>query len=334
MSFVVAVVGATGAVGREMLATLEKRKFPIKEIVCLASPRSAGSKITFNGKETTVRATSAEAFKGVQIALFSAGASVAREMGPAAAAAGAVVIDNSSAWRQDEKCPLVIPEVNAHAIKDRPRGIIANPNCSTIQMLVALKPLHDAAKLRHIIVSTYQATSGKGHAAVEDLLQQTRALANGEAVKPTIFPGQMAQNLLCDWKPGTDGYSEEELKMVFETGKILGDASIGVSPTCVRVPVVNGHSESVHAKFSRPITVEEAYALLRTAPGVSLDERAYAPGVHPQPIHASGRDEVFVGRIRKDLADPNALNLWVVGDNLLKGAALNAVQIAERVIAE
>ena len=304
MGFVVAVVGATGAVGREMIATLEKRNFPVDEIVCLASPRSAGSTMKFRGQDVVVRATSPEAFKGVQIALFSAGASAAKDMGPVAASAGAVVIDNSSAFRQDEGCPLVVPEVNAHAIKDRPKGIIANPNCSTIQMLVALKPLHDAAGLRHIVVSTYQATSGTGHAAVEDLRQQTRALANGEEVRPTIFPGQIAQNLLCDWKPsameGGEGYSEEETKMIFETQKIMGDLTIGVSPTCVRVPVVNAHSESIHAKFSRAITV----------------------------------DEVFVGRLRKDFTDPHALNLWVVSDNLLKGAALNAVQIAERVIAE
>ncbi len=336
MGFVVAVVGATGAVGREMVRTLEARNFPVDELVCLASPRSAGTTIEFRGKAVTVKATTAEAFKGVQIALFSAGASAAREMGPIAAAAGAVVIDNSSAWRQDADCPLVVPEVNADQIKNRPRGIIANPNCSTIQMLVALKPLHDAAKLVHIVVSTYQATSGKGHAAVEDLLQQTRALANGTEVKPTVFPGQIAQNLLCDWKPSTtaEGYSEEETKMVFETQKIMGDASIGVSPTCVRVPVVNGHSESIWARFARPLTVEAARELLRGAPGVILDERPYAPGAHPQPIHASGKGEVFVGRVRKDLVDPNALNLWVVGDNLLKGAALNAVQIAERVTTE
>jgi len=338
MGFVVAVVGATGAVGREMLATLEKRNFPVDEIVCLASPRSAGSTMKFRGGDVVVRATSPEAFKGVQIALFSAGAAAAKEMGPAAAAAGAVVIDNSSAWRQDPQCPLVVPEVNAHAIKDRPKGIIANPNCSTIQMLVALKPLHDAAKLRQIIVSTYQATSGKGHAAVEDLLNQTRALANGEEVRPTVFPGQIAQNLLCDWKPsameGSEGYSEEETKMVFETQKIMGDTTIGVSPTCVRVPVVSSHSESVHARFARAITVEEAKELLRRAPGVVLDDRPYAPGIHPQPLLATGRDEVFVGRLRRDFTDPNALNLWVVSDNLLKGAALNAVQIAERVIAE
>jgi aspartate-semialdehyde dehydrogenase len=338
MGLVVAVVGATGAVGREMLHTLEQRKFPLDELVCLASPRSAGSTLTFRGKQIPVRATSAETLKGVNVALFSAGAQAAREWGPVAASAGAVVIDNSSAWRQDDQCPLVVPEVNAHAIKQRPRGIIANPNCSTIQMLVALKPLHDAAKLRHIIVSTYQATSGKGHEAVKDLEAQTRALANGEPVKPTVFPGQIAQNLLCDWKPsameGGEGYSEEETKMIFETHKIMGDLTIGVSPTCVRVPVVNGHSESVHAKFSRPISVDEAKELLHRAPGVILDARPYAPGHHPQPIEASGRDEVLVGRIRKDFVDPNALNLWIVGDNLRKGAALNAVQIAERVIEE
>ncbi len=338
MGFVVAVVGATGAVGREMLATLEQRKFPVDKLVCLASPRSAGQKVRFQGKDVVVEATTAAAFAGVHIALFSAGAAAAREMGPVAAAAGAVVIDNSSAWRTDPGCPLVVPEVNAAAIKVRPKGIIANPNCSTIQMLVALQPLHKAAKLRHIIVSTYQATSGKGHAAVEDLLEQTRALAAGKEVKPAIFPGQIAQNLLSDWKPDTtpagEGYSEEEMKMVFETRKILDDESIFVSPTCVRVPVVNGHSESVHAKFERPITVAEAIALLEKAPGVTVDARPYAPGHHPQPVHVSGKDDVFVGRIRKDFGDPNALNLWIVGDNLRKGAALNAVQIAEIVASE
>jgi len=337
MGFVVAVVGATGAVGREMLRTLEARAFPVDKLVCLASPRSAGSSVTFRGAEVPVLVTSPTSFAGVQIALFSAGASAAREFAPHAAAAGAVCIDNSSAWRTDPQCPLVVPEVNADQIAKRPKGIIANPNCSTIQMLVALKPLHDAAKLRHIVVSTYQATSGKGHAAVEDLRAQTRAWAAGEAIKPAVFPGQIAQNVLCDWKAATgeyEGYSEEEVKMIFETRKIMGDESIGVSPTCVRVPVENGHSESVYAAFSRPITVEEARKLLAKAPGVVLDDRPYAPGVHPQPIAASGRDEVFVGRIRKDFANPNALNLWVVSDNLRKGAALNAVQIAERVIAE
>ncbi len=336
MGFVVAVVGATGAVGREMLKTLEQRDFPVDVLVPMASPRSAGSKLPFRGKEVTVVAASAEAFKGVQIALFSAGAAAAREIAPVAAAAGAVVIDNSSAWRTDPDCPLVVPEVNPEMIGMRPKGIIANPNCSTIQMLVALKPLHDAAKLRHVVVSTYQATSGKGHAAVEDLKAQARAWADGAPITPTVFPGQIAFNLLSDWKPATspdaEGYSEEEMKMVFETKKIMGDPSIEVSPTCVRVPVVNSHSESVHAKFSRHVSVEEARALLRKAPGVVLDERPYAPGKHPQPIEASGRDEVFVGRLRRDFADPHALNFWVVSDNLRKGAALNAVQIAEHVI--
>ncbi|GAC1541256.1 MAG: aspartate-semialdehyde dehydrogenase [Polyangiales bacterium] len=337
MGFVVAVVGATGAVGRAMLATLERRAFPIDELRCLASPRTAGSTLRFRGKELVVEATTPQSFAGVHLALFSAGATTARELGPVAAAAGAVVIDNSSAWRTDPGCPLVVPEVNPRQIAVRPKGIIANPNCSTIQLLVALQPLHAAARLRHVVVSTYQATSGKGHAAVEDLRAQTRAWAAGKPIEPAVFPGQIAMNLLCDWKAAggdDDGWSEEEMKMIFETRKILGDESIAVSPTCVRVPVENAHSESVHAKFARPMSVQEAKSLLRGAPGVSLDERPYAPGVHPQPIAASGRDEVLVGRLRKDPGDPNALNLWVVGDNLLKGAALNAVQIAEHVARE
>jgi aspartate-semialdehyde dehydrogenase len=337
-SFHVAVVGATGAVGETMLSILAERDFPVGTLSVLASERSAGGEIEFNGQKVKVQDLATFDPSGVEIALFSAGGSVSKEYAPKFAAAGAVVIDNSSAFRYDDDVPLVVSEVNPEQVANRPRGIIANPNCSTIQMLVALKPLHDAAKLRHIVVSTYQATSGKGHAAVEDLQAQTRALANGEAVKPSIFPGQIAQNLLCDWKPsameGGEGYSEEETKMIFETQKIMGDLSIGVSPTCVRVPVVNGHSESVHAKFSRSISVKEACELLRGAPGVVLDDRAYAPGVHPQPVHVSGKDEVLVGRIRKDFVDPNALNLWIVGDNLRKGAALNAVQIAERVIEE
>ncbi|GAC1352623.1 MAG: aspartate-semialdehyde dehydrogenase [Polyangiales bacterium] len=331
------MVGATGAVGREMLRTLEARAFPTDRIVCLASPRSAGSTVLFRGQPVNVLPTTSASFVGVQIALFSAGASAAREFAPLAAAAGAVVIDNSSAWRSDPSCPLVVPEVNPHAIRTRPKGIIANPNCSTIQLLVALKPLHDAATLRHIVVSTYQATSGKGHAAVEELREQTRAVAAGAQVVHRVFPGQIAMNLLCDWKSASseyDGYSEEEVKMIHETHKILGDDTIGVSPTCVRVPVENAHSESVHAKFSRALSVSEAKQLLARAPGVALDDRPYAPGVHPQPLLASGRDEVLVGRVRKDFADPLALNLWIVGDNLRKGAALNAVQIAERVVAE
>ena len=230
-TFVVAVAGATGAVGREMLRTLEQRSFPVSKLVALASKRSAGQKLPYRGSEVVIEELGPKSFEGVDIALFSAGASVSREYAPIAARAGAVVIDNSSAWRMDPEVPLVVPEVNIDAAKHRPKGIIANPNCSTIQMVVALKPLHDAARIKTIIVSTYQATSGKGQAAVEDLLQQTRAALAGETVTPTVFPGRMAFNVLCDWKAGENDYSEEELKMVNETRKIMGDDSIGVSPT-------------------------------------------------------------------------------------------------------
>jgi aspartate-semialdehyde dehydrogenase len=330
--YVVAVVGATGAVGREMLRTLEARKFPVKKLVALASARSAGGTLPFAGGEVTIEELGPSSFVGVDLALFSAGASVAREYGPIAAAAGAIVIDNSSAWRMDDGCPLVVPEVNMAAAKNRPKGIIANPNCSTIQMVVALKPLHDAARIKHIVVSTYQATSGKGHNAVTELETQARAFLAGEPMQAKVFPGPIAFNVLSDWKPGASDYSEEEWKMVHETRKIMGDPSIGISPTTARVPVVNGHSESIHVVFHRPMDAEEAKALLRKAEGVILVEGPYAPGNHPQPITASGTDPVYVGRVRNDLAVPGALSLWVVSDNLRKGAALNAVQIAERVL--
>jgi len=330
MSYVVAVVGATGAVGREMLKVLEQRRLPVKRVVALASRRSAGTKLPFADGELTVEELTPRSFEGVQIALFSAGASVSREFAPVAAAAGAVVIDNSSAWRMDPDVPLVVPEVNMEAAARRPKGIIANPNCSTIQMVVALKPLHDAARITRIVVSTYQATSGKGHAAVEELLAQTRAVLEGRTAEARVFPGQMAFNVLCDWKPGEADYSEEEWKMVNETRKILGDATIGVSPTTVRVPVVNGHAEAVHVQFARPMRAQEAKNLLRGAPGVVLVDEPYAPGKHPQPALASGTDAVYVGRVRDDLAVPGAIDLFVVSDNLRKGAATNAVQIAER----
>jgi aspartate-semialdehyde dehydrogenase len=326
---VVAIVGATGAVGREMLATLERRRFPAVRVVVLASPRSAGQKLDFRGKKLTVEALSPSAFEGVNVALFSAGASVSKEFGPIAVERGAVVIDNSSAWRMDPDVPLVVPEVNPDAAKARKKGIIANPNCSTIQMVVALKPLHDAAGIRHIVVSTYQATSGKGQAASDELMAQIADVAAGKVPASKVFPGQMALNVLCDWKPGTDGYSEEELKMVNETRKILGDESIGVTPTCVRVPVVRAHSEAVHVQFKQPMTAKRAIELLRGANGVELVEGEYRPGGEPQPLRAAGTDPVYVGRVRDDLAVPGAINLWIVSDNLLKGAALNAVQIAE-----
>ncbi|MRG93541.1 aspartate-semialdehyde dehydrogenase [Polyangium spumosum] len=333
MSCVVAVVGATGVVGREMLRTLEHRRFPATEVRALASARSVGSRVPFRGGELEVKLACAEAFDGVDIALFSAGAAASRELAPLAALRGAVVIDNSSAWRADPACPLVVPEVNMDAAKDRPKGIIANPNCSTIQMVVALGPLHAAARLKHIVVSTYQAASGKGHAAMDELITQTRELASGAEPTANVFPGSLAGNLLMDWKSGSlPDWSEEELKMVHETRKILGDASIGVTPTTVRVPVVTGHSEAVHAQFHRPMTASEARDLLRRAPGVRLFDEPYAPGRHPQPREAAGTDEVYVGRVRDDLAVPGALNLWIVADNLRKGAALNAVQIAERLV--
>jgi aspartate-semialdehyde dehydrogenase len=328
----VAVVGATGAVGREMLRTLERRNFPAKRVVALASERSAGKKLEYRGTTLTVEKLASGSFTGVDIALFSAGASTSKEFAPIAAAAGAVVVDNSSAWRMDPDVPLVVPEVNPGALAARKKGIIANPNCSTIQMVVALKPLHDAARIKHIVVSTYQATSGKGQAAVDELKTQIAEIAQGKAPTVKVFPAQMAMNVLSDWKPGSDGYSEEELKMVNETKKIMGDSSIGVTPTCVRVPVVSGHSESVHVTFHQPLDAARACDLLRNAPGVTLVEGEYQPGGEPQPIQAADTDPVYVGRVRNDLAVPGALNLWIVSDNLRKGAALNAVQIAELLI--
>jgi aspartate-semialdehyde dehydrogenase len=333
MDNVVAVVGATGAVGREMLRTLERRGFSTEKVLALASERSAGATLPFRGGTLTVERLEPKSFQGVTVALFSAGATIAREFGPIAAAAGAVVIDNSSAWRMDPEVPLVVPEVNPQAVMHRKKGIIANPNCSTIQMVVALKPLHDEARVKHIVVSTYQATSGKGHAAVEELRTQISAIAAGKEPEAKVFPKQMAMNVLSDWKPGTDGYSEEELKMVNETRKIMGDKDILVTPTCVRVPVATAHSESIHVQFHSPLNAKRARELLANAPGVELvDDGEYAPGKEPQPLYAANTDPVYVGRIRDDLGVPGALNLWVVSDNLRKGAALNAVQIAELVV--
>jgi aspartate-semialdehyde dehydrogenase len=329
---VVAVVGATGVVGREMLRILEERGFAAGRVRALASPRSVGRSLPYGGGTLQVEEARPEAFEGVSLALFSAGAAASRELAPEAAKRGCTVIDNSSAWRMDPDVPLVIPEVNPDALASIPKGIVANPNCSTIQLLVALAPLHRAARLVHVFVATYQAASGKGHAAVEDLLAQERALAAGEAVSPTVLPGQLARNVLMDWKaasgPDAD-WSEEELKMIHETRKILGDSSIGVSPTTVRVPVVTGHSEAVVARFSRPMSAAEAVTLLEGAPGVLLHHGPYAPGKHPQPALVEGRDAVHVGRVRDDRGAPGSLALFVVGDNLRKGAALNAIQIAE-----
>jgi aspartate-semialdehyde dehydrogenase len=324
------VVGATGAVGEIMRQVLAEHNFALSNIKFLASERSAGKTIEFKGKSYKVEPIRPEAFVGVDIVLSSTPASVSRETSPMAAKAGAIVIDNSSAWRMDPEVPLVVPEVNPDTLKSIPKGIVANPNCSTIQMVVALKPLHDLARIKRVVVSTYQASSGKGARAVSELEAQISALGRGEKVPPvTTHAAQLAGNVLPhDWKLGDDGYSEEELKMVKETKKIMGDDSILVSPTTARVPVRIGHSEAINLEFARPVTPEQAREVLRKAPGVVLVDD-YAKGEVPLALKCEGRDEVFVGRIRRDPTIANGLNLWVVADNLRKGAATNAVQIAE-----
>ncbi len=325
----VAVVGATGAVGEIIRQVLTEHKFPLRAIKFLASERSAGKSIEFQGKTYPVELLCPEAFAGVDIVLSSTPASISRDYSPIAARAGAIVIDNSSAWRMDPEVPLVVPEVNAHTLQHLPKGIIANPNCSTIQMVVALKPLHDLARIKRVVVSTYQASSGKGAKGVFELEAQVRALGRGEPVPAAkAHIAQLAGNVLPhDWKASDDGYSEEEWKMVRETKKIMGDDSIEVSPTTVRVPVRIGHSEAVNLEFHNPITVEQARAALARAPGIILLDES--KGEMPLPLNVEGRDEVFVARIRRDPTIPNGLNLWVVADNLRKGAATNAVQIAE-----
>jgi aspartate-semialdehyde dehydrogenase len=330
----VAVVGATGAVGEIMRQVLSERAFALGRIKFLASERSVGKSIAFKGKSYTVEPIRPEAFAGVDIVLSSTPASVSRESSPMAARAGAIVIDNSSAWRMDPDVPLVVPEVNADALRSIPKGIVANPNCSTIQMVVALKPLHDLARIKRVVVATYQASSGKGATGLRDLDAQLAAGGRGEAMpRATAHAAQLAGNVLPhDWKLGDDGYSEEEIKMIRETHKIMGDERILVSPTTARVPVRVGHSEAINLEFERPITPDEARAALRKAPGVIvLDD--YAKGEVPLPLASAGRDEVFVGRIRRDPTVPYGLNLWVVADNLRKGAATNAVQIAEVLVA-
>jgi aspartate-semialdehyde dehydrogenase len=323
-------MGATGAVGEIMRQVLGERRFPLRSVKFLASQRSAGKAIDFGGKQYPVEPIRPEAFASVDIVLSSTPALISREYGPVAARAGAIVIDNSSAWRMDPDVPLVVPEVNADALRNIPKGIVANPNCSTIQMVVALKPLHDLARIKRVVVATYQASSGKGAKALYELDAQVAALGRGEAVPAvTTHAAQLAGNVLPhDWKAGEEGYSEEEWKMVRETHKIMGDNTIQVSPTTARVPVRVGHSEAVNLEFERPLSVEQAREALRRAPGVVLADD-YGKGQVPLPLSAEGRDEVFVGRIRRDPTVANGLNLWVVADNLRKGAATNAVQIAE-----
>ncbi len=330
--YVVAVVGATGAVGQEMIRVLEQRNFPVKKLVPLASSRSAGKRVKFKGEEWIVEELKPESFEGVDIALFSAGGERSKQFAPEAVKRGAVVIDNSSAFRMEPDVPLVVPEVNPEDV-DWHKGIIANPNCSTIQMVVVLKPLHDLAKIKRVVVSTYQAVSGAGAQAIEELKEQTRAVLDGKPVPPPVkIPRQIAFNCVPHIdKFFPNGYTREELKMINETKKIMHDDSIKVSPTCVRVPVFVGHSESVNVEFERPITVDEAKEALERAPGVTVMDD-FENLVYPTPIDVAGKDDVLVGRIRKDDTIENGLNLWIVGDNLRKGAALNAVQIAELLI--
>ena len=329
--FSVAVVGATGAVGEAMIEILESRNFPVEKLYALASARSEGKTVMFKGRPVLVERLDTFDFSKVSLALFSAGGSISAEFAPKAAAAGAVVVDNTSHFRRDEDIPLVVPEVNGAVLKGLPeRRIIANPNCSTIQMLVALKPLHDLARIRRIEVATYQAVSGAGSSGVEELARQTAELLNARSHEPSVFTKQIAFNVIPHIDSFLDnGFTREEMKMVWETRKILGDETILVNPTCVRVPVFFGHSEAVSIETEAPITVEAARAALRVAPGVRLMD-GQKDGAYPTPVpNAAGDDAVFVGRLRESLTVPGGLNLWVVSDNVRKGAALNSVQIAE-----
>lgn len=332
--YVIAMVGATGAVGETLLSILAERKFPVAELIPLASARSAGDTIDYNGKSVTVRDLAEFDFAGVDIAFFSAGGSVSAQHARRAAAAGAVVIDNTSEFRYDDEIPLVISEVNPHAIAGYMRhGIIANPNCSTMQMLVALAPIHRAVGITRINVATYQSVSGAGRSGGEELGRQTAAMMNFQPVETEKFPVQIAFNLIPQIDVFLDnGYTKEEMKMVWETRKILEDDSIQVNPTAVRVPVFFGHSEALHIETRDKITAAQARALLEDAPGIIVvDDRE--PGGYPTPVtHAAGTDATYVGRIREDISHPRGLDLWVVSDNIRKGAALNAVQVAELLV--
>lgn len=327
----VAVTGATGAVGRKMLEILAERDFPLADLKALASARSAGQTLTFKGNPVTVQELNENSFAGVDIALFSAGASVSRQFAPFAVKSGCIVIDNSSAFRMEPDTPLVVPEVNPEAIGSDP-GIIANPNCTTIQMVMVLKPIHDKFKIKRVVVSTYQSVSGSGQKAIEELRTQTKNLLDGKPSEPNVYPHQIAFNCLPHIDIFLDnGYTKEEMKMVDETRKILGDASIQVSPTTVRVPVFYSHSESVNVETEEPVSAKEVKKLLSGQPGIRVVDNPEA-NEYPLAIDGAGRDEVFVGRIRDDISCKSAINFWVVSDNLRKGAALNAVQIAECLI--
>ena len=326
--YTVAVVGATGAVGREMVSILEERKFPVSDLVLLASERTEGERIEFHNKSWMVKKLGKDSFNGVDIALFSAGSERSLTFAPAAVAAGAVVIDNSSAFRMDPKVPLVVPEVNAHAIANH-SGIIANPNCSTIALLMVLKPIHDAVKVKRVVVTTFQSVSGTGKEAIDELASQTVALLNFKDIETKVYPYQIAFNCI----PHIDGFEEngytgEEMKMVNETHKIMEDGSIGLTATAVRVPVFRSHAESVNMETEKKIGANEARAILSKMPGVMVYDNP-SRNIYPLQLDVTGKDETYVGRVREDETIKNGLNLWIVIDNIRKGAALNAVQIAE-----
>ncbi|MDP2168231.1 MAG: aspartate-semialdehyde dehydrogenase [Thermodesulfovibrionales bacterium] len=329
--YVVAVLGATGAVGNEMVATLEGRDFPIERLRLFASERSEGKTLDFKGKKIPVEVPGKDSFKGIDIALFSAGAERSKTWAPIAAKSGCVVVDNSSQWRMDPEVPLIVPEVNSHDLKWH-KGIIANPNCSTIQMVVVLKPIHDAAKIKRVVVTTFQSVSGTGKKAIDELLEQTMDVLNSKPVKCNVYPHQIAFNVL----PHIDkflknGYTKEEMKMVNETKKIMGDDSIRLTATTVRVPVFRCHSESLNIETQKKLSPDEARAVLSAAPGIIVFD-APDKNVYPLPVDVAGKDETYVGRIRSDESVECGLNMWIVADNLRKGAALNAVQIAEKLI--
>ncbi|WHF28656.1 aspartate-semialdehyde dehydrogenase [Bacillus altitudinis] len=325
----VAVVGATGAVGQQMLKTLADRDFEMDTLTLLSSKRSAGTKVTFRGQEYTVQEATPESFEGVNIALFSAGGNVSKALAPEAVRRGAIVVDNTSAFRMDENTPLVVPEVNEKDLHDH-QGIIANPNCSTIQMVAALEPLRQAYGMKKVIVSTYQAVSGAGHEAIDELYSQSQAILNKEDVKPEVMPYQIAFNAIPQIDKFQDnGYTFEEMKMINETKKIMHLPELEVAATCVRLPIETGHSESVYVELeSNDATVDDVKSILKDAPGITLQDDP-SQQIYPMPADAVGKNDVFVGRIRKDLDRPNGFHMWIVSDNLLKGAAWNSVQIAE-----
>lgn len=326
--YVVAVVGATGAVGNEMISVLQERKFPVRQLRLFASERSEGKSLEFADKPVAVEILTDKVFDGIDIALFSAGGERSKEFAPAAVKAGCIVIDNSSVWRMDPEVPLVVPEVNPDDI-DWNKGIIANPNCSTIQMVVALKPIHDAARIKRVVVTTFQSVSGTGKKAMDELLNQTKDILNFAEINPIVYPHQIAFNCLPHIDVfQEDGYTKEEVKMIDETKKIMGDDSIKVTATTVRVPVFRGHSESINIETEKKLTANDARAAFSTAPGILVYD-APEKNLYPMQTVCANRDEVYVGRIREDNTIENGLNIWIAADNLRKGAALNAVQIAE-----